>query len=118
VQSYLKGNVGSVLDAAIAKAAKSGLSGRTLTVPVGPFTLPVKIHLTAKAKGFTAGTGSLSLARGAQGKLKVTLSKKARKLLAKKGKLKVATAITITAPTLGVTATTAGTVTFKTKKKR
>jgi hypothetical protein len=105
---------------AITDAAAHKLPGSAFRVPIASLTDSdaLKIVLKLTYKGVPAGHGSLWLSRRTpKGTLSVELSKKARKVLAKKGKLKVATAVTVSIPARDVTLTRAGTLTLKAKKK-
>lgn len=90
------------------KAVDSGL---TLTCPAEDAICPVAAQVTAKKKGKAKviGTFAGDAAPGASTTPTVTLSKRGRKLAARKGKLKISVSATITAATgVATPATNAG----------
>ena len=110
------------------KKSQSQLTTDQIITLMGPF--PTDVVIAAKliygasgnsasaAKARQIGGGSLSLAKGATGKLKIKLSKKGKALLKKKGKLKISVNVTVTNPATGAAKTVTKVMTVKAKKRK
>ena len=99
--------------------------GGVQTGNLGPYTVPLTFEGDLETGGRriatiakSVGTGVLNLPAGATGKLKLKLTKAARKILAKKGKLKATMTIGVTHVASGAYSETTKQVVIKGKKAK